>query len=206
MRYFTELCDEEISGFGTVEVKPYGLLITGIEILKQEVGPAHATMDEDAMAEFLFEKTKNKEDLSKWRVWWHSHAKMQAFFSGTDTGTIDKSTEFPWLVSMVTNHEGELVGRVDIYTPIRAYEEVDIITLEEEDEALKELCQKEIDEKVTSKPTWGSKKGAGYSWPNDEDDGFKPKNLKDKDLPDSKAVRVWTREKGWQDVDDYTPE
>src|SRR3990167_3722402 len=55
---------------------------------------------------------------------------MAAFFSGTDTGTIDASSEFEWLVSLVANKSGEMVARADIYQPRLSHEIRAILPLE----------------------------------------------------------------------------
>jgi hypothetical protein len=151
MRNYVSLCELEISGFGKLEIKEVSgerfMIITDFEIFEQEVTAAHSTIDEDALGKFLYEKTVSG-DVSKWKVWWHSHAAMEAFFSGTDTGTIDKSTDFPYLVSLVSNHKGAIVARLDIYDPVRHTEELEVVILPEENAELKEICQKEIEEKV----------------------------------------------------------
>jgi len=170
MKYFTQLCDLEISGLGKVISEKIGnqriFVIHDIEIFDQEVSAGSSTLDEDALAKFLFEKTKAGEKMSEYRVWWHSHAKMESFFSVTDTDTIETSTEFPWLISIVTNHANvrpeDLECRFDIYDPIKITEEDIMVELlpEADDEKLKEQCQKEIDEKVKEEVTswYGEKK------------------------------------------------
>lgn len=161
LRYYVDQCPEEISGFGKVEVmrhegEPY-LVVTDLLILEQECSGAHSTMDEDSIGKLLYELTKNGEDLSVWRLWWHSHADMRAFFSGTDTSTIDSSREFTYLVSLVTNHAGDYVARIDFFDPLRLEEELEVEILPEVDEELKALCKKEIEEKVSL-----SESRAGY--------------------------------------------
>lgn len=152
LRYYVEQCEPEISGFGKVEKMVVNgtrcFVVTDLEIFNQTVSAAHSTMDDDALAKFLFEKTKAGEDLSLWKLWWHSHAKMNSFFSTTDTGTIDKSTEFPILISLVTNHKDEKVARMDIHDPFRAFINMEVVVLEEENEELKLQCAKEIKDKV----------------------------------------------------------
>ncbi len=152
LRYFVEQIDNEISGFGKVtETKtPQGsvFIVTDFEIFDQVVSGAHSTIDDDALAKFLFEKTKAGENMSEWKVWWHSHCRMASYFSQTDTGTMDKSTEFKYMISLVTNHKDEKTARIDVYDPIRAHSDMDVVVLEEEDSELKELCKKQIEEKV----------------------------------------------------------
>lgn len=155
MRYYVSLCEDEISGLGKIEEQNGKLVVTDVQIFKQVVSGAHSDLDDDALAEFLFEKTKNGDDLAKWRLWWHSHAKMNVFFSGTDTNTIDTSTEFPWLISVVTNHKNEILARYDTYKPYRLTENLLVEILEDENLALKEECKKEIEEKVSQSRSYG---------------------------------------------------
>lgn len=171
LKYFVNLCPQEISGFGKLEIQVIEgvkyFMMTDLEIFKQVCTSAHSTIDDDAMGKFLYDMTVKGEDLSKWKIWWHSHAKMKAFFSGTDTGTIDQSTEFPYLISLVSNHEGELVSRLDVFDPIRHHVDLQVEVLQDEDDELKALCQKEIDEKVTlevPRPNYSHnyKEGAGF--------------------------------------------
>ncbi len=156
LRYYVELCEDEISGFGKLDVKIIDgdryLVMTDLVIFKQVCTAAHSTIDDEALGKFLYEQTKAGEDLSKWKIWWHSHAKMDAFFSSIDTATIEKSTEFPYLVSLVSNHEGDIVARLDLFDPVRHTEDLSVEILPEEDNELKDLCEKEIQEKVTLRP------------------------------------------------------
>lgn len=154
-RYFIDLCEDEISGFGKVVKIDQKLVITDFQIFKQVVSGAHSDMDDEALALFSFEKTKAGESLAEWRVWWHSHARMEAFFSTTDTGTIDGSKEFPWLISIVGNHAGDIKARIDVFDPIRCYEDLEVEVIEDEDPELKELCLKEIKEKVSRNRSMG---------------------------------------------------
>lgn len=154
LRYYVEQCKEEISGFGKLEVSVVEgvryFIMTDLVIFTQVCTGAHSMIDDDALGKFLYEKTKAGEDLTKWKIWWHSHATMTAFFSGTDTGTIEKSTEFPYLISLVTNHAGDIKCRLDVFDPIRYHEDLQVETLPEENEELKLLCAKEIEQKVTT--------------------------------------------------------
>lgn len=193
LRYYVNNCVEEISGFGKLEVKVHEgqryMVVTDLCIFEQVCSAAHSTIDDDALGKFLYEKTISGEKLSEWRVWWHSHAKMKAFFSGTDTGTIDSSTEFPYLVSIVSNHEGDIIARLDTFDPTRFTQTLEVEILQEEDEELRELCIKEIEEKV-SKPVYNQ---VGFYQGSTQDDEVDLKNL-----PVPKSKRWWKlkRKKG----------
>ena len=148
LRYFTELCPMEISGLGKVRERPGFLEIYDIEIFEQKVSGAHSNLDPDVLALFLHEKFTAGESVKDYKVWWHSHVNMEAYFSPIDTSTIEMSSEFPYLVSIVTNKRGEDKARIDIFKPLRMTAPVDLELILEEDEQLKTKCQIEIYEKV----------------------------------------------------------
>ncbi len=149
LRYFTELCDSEISGLGQVKERPGFLEIYDIEIFRQSVSGSHSNLDTDTLALFLQEKFVANESVKDYKVWWHSHAYMQSYFSPTDINTIELSSEFPYLVSIVTNKIGEDIVRIDMFEPLRVTIPVDLEIILDKNEKLKEKCQIEILEKVT---------------------------------------------------------
>lgn len=152
LRYFTELCDTEISGLGKVrKIDINQLEIYDIEIFEQNTSYSHSTLNEDALAKFLNEKVTKNENISDYKVWWHSHTDMEAYFSPKDESTIDSSTEFPYLISIVTNKRGQDKARLDIYKPLRLTIPLEIKLSLEQDEKLKQKCQTEIKEKVKTR-------------------------------------------------------
>lgn len=192
IRYYVEGCPNEISGFGKVRVarndvpveyedvelgfgkpiktyeeigKETVLEIYDVEILKQRVSAADAEIDEEELARFLTAKIKAGENPEEYRLWWHSHAAMKSFFSITDENTIEGSTEFPWLLSLVTNHAGEIKCRLDFWQPLRVtIEDIDVEICASEDPVLRTKCKAEIKRKVTNsfpERKWklGKKKG-----------------------------------------------
>ena len=153
--YFIRECDQEISGFGKVrDISPEEggeqvLEIYDIETFPQEVSGVHATIDDEALALFLTEKVANDEDVSEYRVWWHSHVNMQAFFSGTDTGTIDVSREFPYLISIVGNKRGEFKTRIDIFHPLRFTQDTNFEVTGQDNEEILSWVRDEIATKIS---------------------------------------------------------
>ena len=150
--YFIRECDQEITGFGKVR-RIHGdeeiLEIYDIEIFSQEVSGVHATIDDEALAQFITAKVANGEDIAAYRVWWHSHVNMEAFFSTIDTGTIDTSTEFPYLISIVGNKRGEFKSRIDIFQPLRFTQELTLEVADEEN--ILEWVKEEIAQKVQTR-------------------------------------------------------
>jgi hypothetical protein len=152
IRAYVDNCKEEISGLGRIVLNENkdAFIVSDVEILEQSVGPTHAALTAPTLAKFQAQKVKKKESLKEYCFWWHSHAAMDAFFSGTDTGTIAGSTEFPYLVSYVTNHKGAHKARFDILNPFPMTVELQIeIEAPPTDADLIERCKEEIEEKIT---------------------------------------------------------
>jgi proteasome lid subunit RPN8/RPN11 len=170
-RYFIEECPTEVSGFGRVRVvhndrghswekdlqdlpESY-LQIYDIEILSQQASGAHSTIDEEVLAKFNYEKLSNGESLEDYKVWWHSHADMQAYFSGTDTGTIESSTEFDYLISLVGNKAGDMKARLDFHKPFRmTFDDLTIKVEPPTDERIRKLCKEELSKKVNKRKSF----------------------------------------------------
>jgi proteasome lid subunit RPN8/RPN11 len=165
MMAFTDLCPDEISGLGKVVVRLGNLVVTDVAIFEQRVSAAHSNIETGALAKFQEERIRAGESMKDWVFWWHSHAHMTAFFSGTDTGTIETSTEFPYLVSLVTNKKHDKVARLDVYQPVRLNTTLDVEILDEINPEIRTACQTEIDAKVT-RPSYsgyaGYRGGSGH--------------------------------------------
>jgi hypothetical protein len=64
----------------------------------------------------MYEMDRSGEDPKNWNVWWHSHASMGVFWSGTDNDTIvSHANNGGFLISIVTNKEGKFKTRFDIF-------------------------------------------------------------------------------------------
>ena len=148
MKYFTKHCDKEISGLGKVKYINNELIIYDAEIFKQNVSSVHSTLDVDTLALFLNEKLVNKENIKDYKVWWHSHADMKAYFSQIDEETINQSTEFDYLISIVMNKYDETEARLDIFKPTRISIPLEIKILLADNKVIEKQCKKEIKEKV----------------------------------------------------------
>lgn len=73
----------------------------------------------EEMGKLLEELIAQDKDTSKLRGHWHSHVNMSVFHSGTDSDNYDDLRTGSWLVSIVANKKGDLLGRVDFYEPVR---------------------------------------------------------------------------------------
>lgn len=124
LRAYVESINYEISGFGKIElIDKTDILVKDIKIFRQEVTLSDTVIDKNDLAKFYDELIKNGEDLRCWKMWWHSHCQTPAFWSGVDIQTIeDFDNEMPqdnWMLSLVTNHNNQMVFRADVFAPIR---------------------------------------------------------------------------------------
>ena len=132
--------------------KKVKLEIYDIEVLPQVVTSSHASIKQEDLAKFLVEKMKKKESTVDYKVWWHSHATFDVFFSITDIQTIEESDGFPYLISIVGNHKGEFKTRLDVFKPVPATMEFELIVQASENKEIKQWCKREIAKKVKRVP------------------------------------------------------
>lgn len=151
--------DTEIAGMGKVRVSDEGdIMLLDVAIYDQTVTGGTADLSSEALARFQMELIQKGESPKDWTLWWHSHADMPAFFSGTDTGTIDASTEYQYLVSLVVNRRRERKARLDLYHPFRFTQDNLAIIVGTTQEVIPEAIRAEVAEKVHVK-TWSWEKG-----------------------------------------------
>jgi proteasome lid subunit RPN8/RPN11 len=151
---YARLCPLEISGLGMIEVQlapEAGLVITEVVLLDQEVTHTHTTLSGEALALFMMGLDDRDANPESVRVWWHSHAHMRAFFSDEDEATIGSFSYLPWLVSIVTNHYGEMLARLDLFpselVPVHVTKYARLVT--QRDFSLAARLRAEIQRRVT---------------------------------------------------------
>lgn len=130
---YVQEVDGEVAGMGEIERREDGnLWVVDIAIYDQEVTAGTADLSSEALAHFQTDLVKNGKSPKNWYLWWHSHDRFSAFFSATDTGTMESSTEFDHLVSLVVNKKRERKCRLDMHRPFRIFlENVKIEVLSE---------------------------------------------------------------------------
>lgn len=115
---YVSLCPEEISALGTVTIRDDVICIDNIYLFDQVVSASSTDLSSEDISKFMYELLKIGKDTSTLKFWWHSHVNMGVFWSATDTGTIDRFNS-GWLVSMVSNKQGEFKVRLDLFEPFR---------------------------------------------------------------------------------------
>lgn len=146
---YTQLCPFEISGMGMVDVKDGVFTIRDVFILKQTVTPVHAEIDPVCLNQFISDLSQSGGNTADIKFQWHSHAKVPAFFSVEDIETI-KSYFGDFMISFVTNHNGDYQCRIDITQPIPLSIEVPVYLKIAKTgwTKVREECRAEIEEKV----------------------------------------------------------
>ena len=118
LKLYIDLCPFEVGGLGTV--KPFGedLVVDDISLIRQRASDADTELDSEAVADHLLRILQEAGDLSAVRLWWHSHAEGQIFWSHTDEETIE-NLRIDSLLSIVGNKRHEFRCRLDLFSPDR---------------------------------------------------------------------------------------
>lgn len=133
----------EIGGMLVARLEDDFIVIQNPVILKQTISGASCTLDKKALAAYYAEAIKEYGD-DIFFVWWHSHAKMGAGFSGTDDNTIKEWFNSDFVVSLVVNIKGEHKLRVDMFKPVHVYRDDLELTISRpvDDNIIKEVKEK----------------------------------------------------------------
>ena len=117
----------EIGGMAvTIQDKDGDWQIKDPVIMKQEVSAALCELDKTELATY-YSKMEMKYKKNNMRFcWWHSHAEMQAFWSGTDTNTIDEYSDGDLSFALVVNVKEEYKCRVSVWKPFTMHEDVEL--------------------------------------------------------------------------------
>lgn len=197
----------EVGGIGKITRDGNTITIEDVYLIEQEVTGASTILSPEGMAKFYDERMaiEGREVMSQLKLWWHSHANMAVFWSGTDDATINsfdqETEENNWMLSLVGNHKGDIKIRLDIYRPYRYtidnidfYEDPEPVT--EFDEAIKLEIAEKVKEPARTQTiiyTGKDKENRDFDWENEDDD-----DLDKNGLP--YAWRSWTKSerKDWK--------
>lgn len=99
----------EVSGLGNVvfDEKNNTFIVNEVYLLEQENTGSTTDLNESAIGRLMHEHYKSGivGDLN---FWWHSHADMNVFWSGTDMATIEELGKNGWFLSTVFNKKEEM--------------------------------------------------------------------------------------------------
>jgi hypothetical protein len=153
LRWYIELCPFEVSGLGTVAPHGEDLLVTDIILVRQRASDTDTELDSQAVADHLLHVLQRGEDPSALRVWWHSHADGDIYWSHTDEETIERF-QIEQLISIVGNRRLNFGCRLDQFSPKRiTINNLPLLPLPDESpgdkESLRQQIMAELREKVT---------------------------------------------------------
>jgi hypothetical protein len=212
LKYYIDLCPNEISGLGKSYIKKLStgekqIIVTDVIIFEQENTAGTTSLDTQMLAKVTAELMKQNENIEQWDIWWHSHAHMKAFFSKQDNDTIeDHSATREYLISIVGNKEGQFVARLDIFLKNTTKFNLDLSYSEDlkvlietiSNNKIAEQCQKDIKLKV-KEPV----KQIGFNTEYYGKNKFKGKTF-GKDFEHTTKVKDWSKNNyGWDNLDSF---
>lgn len=149
--HWIDRAEGEVSGVGTVvyDRTTNSYTVDEVFLLKQECSSAETELDAQAIAEV--ESRLDTDDGLRW--WWHSHASMGVFWSGTDHTALRQLSEPGWFLATVFNKRRESLSCYVQGQPSKVY--IPDITLQINEprysDELVASWSAEFDEKVTEK-------------------------------------------------------
>lgn len=147
---YVNATDLEVSGLGALSTTDKMLRVDNVYLIKQEVSQTETEIDGTGAAEFITHWIGQGKPLEKIKLWWHSHASMKLFWSGTDNKTCRKLTE-SWMLALVTNHKGEYLARLELRQPFDLSTEIDVTVEMPGSQKIEEAARAEVKEKVKQK-------------------------------------------------------
>ncbi len=155
LRTWVEMARGEVSGLGLVrEVRELNgtfahFWVEDLFLIQQQSGATETALDDEAVGEFLTERVRAGEDVSPIRLWWHSHGDLKTFWSATDESCIRRLANSSYMLSIVTNKEGQMLARVDIYQPFHiTVNDLATEVFYPKDKVLTDACAEEFRAKV----------------------------------------------------------
>lgn len=112
----------EVSGLGSVVYDPKTNVfhVNEVYLLEQENTGTTTDLDAEAIGKLEFEHHKSKTP-GELRFWWHSHADMQVFWSGTDMATIKQLGQGGWFLNTVFNKKEEMRSAFYMTDPMSVF-------------------------------------------------------------------------------------
>ena len=126
-------------------------------ILKQRISSGNTHLDKEELAKYYTKTAKKYKDNIFRFCWWHSHHTMSAFWSGTDTSTIDEFSDGDFSFALVVNLKEEYKFRVSVWRPMEVHEDVDLEILHA-DKTVKQSIINEVN-KLCNKESYALERG-----------------------------------------------
>lgn len=116
---WVHLAKGEVSGMGLVRRDPDDTLyVYDAFLIEQDCTGTNTELRPAALAQFT-EQMFREGKYDDVRLWWHSHANMDVFWSGTDEACIKSIGGSEYLLSTVFNKKGKQKSRIDVFNPFQ---------------------------------------------------------------------------------------
>ena len=150
--FWVDECPKEISGMGKVVVKDGAYWVTEAYLLEQEVSASTTDIDAESLGKLMAETIREEGHLN---FWWHSHVNMGAFWSGTDTDTIEEIGANGFCLATVFNKKRDYRTAFyqggDDFLPSIFVDQIETLITPLADESQHEAWRKEMKDKVREK-------------------------------------------------------
>ena len=145
---YADAAKGEISGMGLVEKIGDMFVVTEIYLLKQKCSFSTTEINSDDLGKLMLELAGQGKESSL-KLWWHSHASMDTFWSGTDNDTAKLLSGSNWMFRIVVNKHSKLKASLDVNTPFHhVLDNIQVSVYDPDAGRISKLCKKEVKEKV----------------------------------------------------------
>lgn len=117
---WTRATDREVSGLGQLEIRDGKLRVSRLYLPPQVSNAIETELQPRGLATLMLDLVSSGSDPLSLRLWWHSHAREMPFWSGLDERTIESFAPAA-MVSMVIDHRGGRLTRLDTFAPRRTH-------------------------------------------------------------------------------------
>ena len=117
-------CDVEVSGLAKIQRDNNTYHVYGNPVIYDQYCSVIETSFNIEAQHYWIQNMVTRgrgNELSKYRLWWHSHAWSDVYLSHTDRRTIDQvfANNFDWLLAVVVNKRMDVYVELNIFQPIR---------------------------------------------------------------------------------------
>lgn len=156
MMVYASVVNGEISGLGRVRFESNCAYVEDVFIFEQRSSTVDTELDTASIHRFIEDMISRGEDIDDVRLWWHSHASVDTFFSTTDMRTIDGLSSMGPLVSIVVNKRRDIIARLDVRQPIHIGISVPVQIYYKSDDEMIRAIKREVQEKVKYKKAFAA--------------------------------------------------
>jgi len=170
MSYIRIATPNEITGLGIIDkiesTSGTDFIVKEIFLPEQIASPIHCELKAEAMINIMNDLLEREDDINANAhlcFHWHSHGESATFWSQIDEDDI-RRWKGHYLVSLVTNTQGDLLARLDILNPDIGIYNIPMrcVILMPINSDIPEIYTNEVAEKVQFTEAWKTKEGRNF--------------------------------------------